>query len=519
MPSIRSESRDLLEYNAIHRVLICRECQYAIQKSAVSSHLLRHRIYREERQRLLNTIAKLDLAEPEDVPPPTSGLRAIDGLPVISGYRCTWDGCDNLCASVKRMRRHFSEVHIVSNGDFFTRSVKLQTFFRGTKLRYFEVVLSSANETIEIEQTGSRAISDGNISRGEADEGESGDVGMTGSATAMQPSQLPAPNYESNHQPQPSMNIDLETLAYFHHYITVTSLTLPAPQQEPHFWRTDIVHYALKHRWLMCGLLSISACHSSMSTNDTVMCRNHRERAGGFASEYFVGRSASALMAIPTNVESLENAGDRVDYILRFALWAIPIPSPHSGIEAAQSNSFSLQSFVTAIRALSHIDITHSDFEHQEAIFVQAKVILERDTSRFHDLDGAGHALLKRLRLLPSQLSLAFGRPDDVQDVLATLSAIASLVVCCEASFAANEAWKGMARWSIMTTEQFDNMISANKPVALVLITYWTILVKRAEATGFWFLKDTTEKIRREVSERLRAGDGSVMGLVADLIG
>ena len=151
MLPIRLGPHDLLEYDARHGVLICRECQYAIQKSALESHLLKHKIYRDERQRLLSSIAQLELFEPDDVPLPTPDFPPIDALPIICGYRCTAVGCGNLCASSKRMRRHRSEIHGLSdprNFSSFTRPVKLQTFFRGTKLRYFEVTpLSWAGAT------------------------------------------------------------------------------------------------------------------------------------------------------------------------------------------------------------------------------------------------------------------------------------------------------------------------------------------------------------------------------------
>src|ERR1700753_2780327 len=89
---------NLLEYNAKHRQLICRECKYAIQKSALGSHLLRHKIYRGERQRLLTSIARLALLEPDDVQLPPAASPPVDGLPIISGYRCTATGCESLYA-------------------------------------------------------------------------------------------------------------------------------------------------------------------------------------------------------------------------------------------------------------------------------------------------------------------------------------------------------------------------------------------------------------------------------------
>jgi hypothetical protein len=59
---------------------------------------------------------------------------------VLDGYLCLHGGCRNLCASVKRMRRHWVDTHGGAE-DFnaMAREVKMQTFFRGTKIRYFEV--------------------------------------------------------------------------------------------------------------------------------------------------------------------------------------------------------------------------------------------------------------------------------------------------------------------------------------------------------------------------------------------
>lgn len=38
------------------------------------------------------------------------------------------------------MRRHWADVHgLVEDFDAMAREVKMQTFFRGTKIRYFEV--------------------------------------------------------------------------------------------------------------------------------------------------------------------------------------------------------------------------------------------------------------------------------------------------------------------------------------------------------------------------------------------
>ncbi|KAK9491447.1 hypothetical protein V1508DRAFT_421970 [Lipomyces doorenjongii] len=47
-------------------------------------NLLRHKIYRDERQRLLSSIAGLHIFEPHLVPLPTPAPPPIDALPIIS---------------------------------------------------------------------------------------------------------------------------------------------------------------------------------------------------------------------------------------------------------------------------------------------------------------------------------------------------------------------------------------------------------------------------------------------------
>ena len=240
----RLDPRDMLEYNARYGVLICRECQYAIQKGALRSHLLRHKIYRGERERLLSSIAQLDLFEPHCVPLPTPNTPPIDGLPTIPGYLCTAAGCGNLCASSKRMRCHWSEIHGLSepppNSSSFARPVKLQTFFRGTKLKYFEVAplpTVGAIRAVPLFTTDDK--NENNERHGE--QGHDADT-----ATPLSPPSLLIPGPLPRSSP---VDVDLEMLTYFYHFTTTTSLTLPIaehPQPVTHYWQTDVVLLALQ---------------------------------------------------------------------------------------------------------------------------------------------------------------------------------------------------------------------------------------------------------------------------------
>lgn len=111
MATIRLGPNDLLEYDALYGILTCRSCQYAIQKSAIERHLLGHKIYREERRRLLLSIAQFVLLEPENVPLPVAKSVSNDNLPVLDSYRCMKQECGNLYASKYGMKRHRGEHH------------------------------------------------------------------------------------------------------------------------------------------------------------------------------------------------------------------------------------------------------------------------------------------------------------------------------------------------------------------------------------------------------------------------
>src|ERR1700710_1926368 len=148
MPLSTLQPHQLLYYVATNRVLICKECRYAIQPSAISRHLKDlHHIYRSDRQELVNYTQSLDLAKPEDVVLPEPHEAPIPFLPVVDVLICGASRCDHLCISLKRMKSHWVTAHrglVVEPHVAQWRPVQLQTFFRGNQLRYFIISGSSA---------------------------------------------------------------------------------------------------------------------------------------------------------------------------------------------------------------------------------------------------------------------------------------------------------------------------------------------------------------------------------------
>ncbi|KAL4773569.1 hypothetical protein BDW60DRAFT_26978 [Aspergillus nidulans var. acristatus] len=496
MPPVRFGPRKILEYDGRYGVLICHECRYAIQKSALQSHLLRHKIYRADRQQLVALINELDLLEPDDVllPPPES--PPVDGLPVIAGYRCTAPGCANLCASLKRMKGHWRESHGLADASL-ARPAKLQTFFRGTKIRYFEVTPTTEDEDGEDNGSGNDE-DEGDDDTEEQDDGNGGRQSTTVTTS-------PGP-------PAPSVNVDLETLSYFHHFTSATSLTLPSPQDTQsaaQYWQEQAVPQALQQRWLMCGLLALAACHLAAFPNNAAADQQHRKRAAEFSLEFRMGWKELASTA----GEGLREVATEIECLLRCAHWALAESPCDQRIMPEPGVPEHLQSIITTIQST-----VPPATPHDSETPTYATRILRWDSP------DAGNSVLaeirNRLRNLPARMADTFGRPENIQDVFVLLSAVAALGECCDTSFASEEigpAWWGMATWWTRVPLRFKELVARHYPASLVVVAHWAALtVNRTERCGCWLVKGLAMTILLRIAERLpEDDDGNVQRLVA----
>lgn len=510
------------------------------------SHLLRHKIYRTERERLLSSITQLDLFEPHHVPLPNPTSPPIEALPIISGYRCTALGCETLCASSKRMRRHRREVHNLSeppNSSSFARPVKLQTFFRGTKLKYFEVDATRVAGTTRVVSPATTTTDNGSERYGEGGHDEQSLDAL--STTSPTPPSLPlrVPKPPENLPGSSLVNIDLRALTYFHHFTTATSRTLPIneyPLPAAHYWQTDVVLLALRWRWLMCGLLAISACHLATLADGATIEWAHREQSAQFFAEFSAGWEETARHDMSIEAagveEEVKKAGGRIRCILVCAHWPSSNTTLNQGINPGQAAISRLQTIMTTLRSFAIPDFklcpggTRSDDDDgQEEVFARASRILKTRGSSgagsfgvFSSFDGSPSALFNRLSALPSRMAEAIGKPESAQDVLATLSAMATLVECCDITFESDEmgaAWRGTTTWLIKVPDHFNHMVSRHNPAALVVLAHWAAsLVIRAENCGCWFLKGSAQTVLLEIAEQIPADDRAVQSLVGSLM-
>jgi hypothetical protein len=492
--------RDLLEYVPKHSVLICRECKYAVQNSALGSHLLRHKIYREERQRLLSSIARHRLLEPDEVPLPPAGSPPVDGLPVISGFRCTASGCVRLCASSKRMRRHWSESHDVSDPpDSFASSVNIQTFFRGTKLRYFEVGSPLA-------AAGRPPVTDGGSLTQQHD---------------LTPDTTPAFHAQMTVPPSSTSGLDMETLRYFHHFTTTTSLTLPTENKETgKYWQVDVVAQALRLRWLMYGLLSISASHMAALSDDEMSKQLHRERSARFLEEFSIGW---AEIKDGSGVAETEEArvGAQMICVQRCCHWTLEL-TPLSQETMTEPGPLGLRSFMTTLQGCVDpsfaLRYAYSTNDTAEETLVRTKD--DSGGSPVPAIPGnAPPTLVELFRSLPQRMAGPLGKPDSVLDFVSTLSAIDELVECCLLSYSSDDmasAWMGMELWLQRLSDHFNQMVWRRSPAAIIVLAHWLLLVERVERYC-WYLRGLATKVLFQIREQLPA-DNALQSLVLNLL-
>lgn len=537
MTTTRFGPADLLEYNSVFKVLICRECQYAIQNSAVESHLLRHKIYRGDRQRLLSIISRLELLVPGSVQLPALGSLPIESLPILDGLRCMSAACDHLTVSTKRMKLHWKDKHgldgFVPLSDAFAQPVKLQTFFRGTKVRYFEVASSSNHGTHA--HTGNTKSEDHRMKEQDDVSRMTQEISYVHSSSGRDFD----PVIVSNCHPT---DFDLQTMKVFHYFITITFRTIPGLSDESssrYYWQSYIPSLALQHRWLMCGILAMAAQHSVFLAGESHASTPYiyEEQRIRFRTQFFATRpvsrslhttsdapATSTEMSNPSSTangqydDTAEAASRQIEALLLCAEW-------FPRMSTADCDSKVRLDLPWVLLTIQHC-VTPRSLE----IASKAESLSHRlphvddmqDGANMHD--SSAHVpptLMNRLLTLPLQILERLGRPKSSQEVLTVLAAIDITIKCCEISFRCNEieaAWQGVATWLTDLSGHFNELVQQQHPAALVVLAHWAaILVRRAEYLGCWFLRASTGFIVNEVMRQLSHSAPSMLDLVEEL--
>ncbi|KAI0813236.1 hypothetical protein GGR55DRAFT_565168 [Xylaria sp. FL0064] len=275
--NLRAGLGGLLIYLPNYGVVICKDCQFAIQPSAFSSHLQNHHILRSERRHILDQLLSLHLPAPEYVGVPASDSPRVPHLPVLSGFKCEIAECDYACTSVKRMCQHWSDIHGQPNSKAIAyREARLQTFFRGNKIRYFEV--EGPKHPRSWAQKESQLASN--------------KPGIP----------LPADLADEAADEAQAPPLDHKSLLYMHYYTRHSGFFLNRGNETTSFWIDTIVLEASKHPFLMYSLLCVSAIDKARKTTDDAERWNHLRASSSYCTGAISGYRAA--VACPTKDNS-----------------------------------------------------------------------------------------------------------------------------------------------------------------------------------------------------------------------
>ena len=224
--------------------------------------------------------------------------------------------------------------------------------------------------------------------------------------------------------------------------------------------------------------------------------------------------------------------------VLRCALWALT-PDPLL-CQRFSSHPFNLKNLITVMRCFTVVERPGSDGAPEKVFARVGRISQTRHREGGNRKDTALPGLLDTL---PSRMSEVFGRPNSMQDELATLAAIAKLVESYRVSCVSvngvsspTATWHGMVslrrmfdgvaiadheiqiQWWNQIPDHFRYLVSRHDPSALVVVAHWvSAFVLRAEKSGYWFLSGFADKLHSEIGDHLRSSCAHASTLVEDL--
>ncbi|KAH8799052.1 hypothetical protein F5884DRAFT_132114 [Xylogone sp. PMI_703] len=476
MPVEPLEPTQLLHYIPRHKVLICRECRYAIQPSAISRHLKElHRIYRSRRQTLLEYAQGLDLADPKDVTLPGPDERPVPLLTTIAGLACEASGCNHLCATLKRMKKHWTEDHstlTLNNPQW--RPVNLQTFFRGNQLRYF--IVRQSSPTLNQQELRS------NI-----------DQEITTSRT-ITPS--PPLIYDSD-----AMTIECPQL--LQHFQTSTYLHIGHNEVSRQVWRTEVPILAAEYPFLKHGILACSALHLAY------LYPSRRKR-------YQLIAAYHQNIALPEfRVEIATPNSDNCFALMVFSQLLIfhcfsADQQDEDLLLVKGKNDPGLPDWLQVLRGSCNTFMSvwpHIEGAPLIALMMVDLVDLEREQSGSNsetiENDERLHALAELIK--PSTGHIAQNVSNHASSPLSlALLALSRAFANAKVAQSRNtySLWTATYTWPMQVTQEYLDLLKDREPVALILLAHYCILLRPLEKTN-WYMSGYSKRLLTRIRNQL----------------
>jgi hypothetical protein len=478
MPSVPLQPTELLHYLPQYRVLICKECRYAIQPSAVSRHLKElHHIYRSNRHAFMKYTDGLDLAHPKDVTLPGPSEDPVPYLTVTSGLACAISGCDHLCATVKRMKMHRAAEHSgVVPDDSQWRPVDLQTFFRGNQLRYFIVHQSpEASSQSELHSNISSEITTSGIS-------------------------TPNDSTYGSCAPSDGHVIDIAELKLLEHFQTYTSQEIGFDAASRQIWRSDMPTLAAKHPFLKHGILACSALHLAFLNplerqRYQLLAAHHQSIAlPGFRSEVFNA--------------TIDNCVALLSFTQLLIMHCFAADQHDEDLLLVHGKDDMLPDWLQVIRGSCHLFKDVRPYVESVPFVAMAMEGVERE---LHDPGPTGKPEHEeRLRGLVSMIKHSVTKKIEL-GIDCQPSSLASALLILTRAFAKAEVaqsrnnynlWATVHTWPVQVSQEFLDLLKERDPAALILLAHYCILFVPLEEEH-WYMKGYSRRLLSRIYNKL----------------
>ncbi|DAA73157.1 TPA_exp: Uncharacterized protein A8136_5082 [Trichophyton benhamiae CBS 112371] len=262
-------------------------------------------------------------------------------------------------------------------------------------------------------------------------------------------------------------SLNLEDLELLHHYTTKTYQTLSNNNEHEEIWKNVIPGEAIKHPFLMHGLLALAALH-------IIEC--HDPDNGEIRRKYSALANKHQNLALATFRPELNNITPSNCH----AVFAF------SSLIAALAFAFSRSE--RSSQPADHIEQAVQDFY----LFRGVDKVLHAQWSRI--VKGKLGALVRR----PADSSAAYPLSKDVIDNLDYLHSCngeSAAHIPAEEKAIYNHAirelrmsferspsnWEGVFRWPMVVPEPYLGLLNSRKPMALVILGHYCVILSRLD--------------------------------------
>ncbi|KAH6877218.1 fungal Zn binuclear cluster domain-containing protein [Thelonectria olida] len=304
--------------------------------------------------------------------------------------------------------------------------------------------------------------------------------------TVHVPSPLSFDGHEADHELSP---LWMQSLRLLHHYSTEVYISLSRDPAVAGIWKTVVPETAFTHKFLMHGLLAVSAVHYAHThpehRKEYVLVSNHYQT---LALQFF----ASHLDEISR--DSFEPYFFLATFIFLLTMWSISHPEDDEKLTpSAVAQSFQLLQGIKLI-------ITFKPMEDWSQDGPLAPLIHSWQPAQTRH-SGPFQARMDQLSVLARALAPSL---DVINNQSSCLLAIESLRNTHSAShdrnvnLGAREIWI----WPITLTRHFIDLISENHPVALIIVAHYAALARPFEHPS-WVNQGWTTKVLAAIEAAL----------------